>query len=319
MVTAHDEHEVVGALRAATGPVLVLGGGSNLVIADDGFPGTVVRIASQGRVATPAGDDVLLEVAAGEDWDALVARCVEDGLAGLECLSGIPGLVGATPVQNVGAYGQDVSQSVVAARVYDRDTDVVSTVTDCGFAYRTSLFKVQAPRWVVLSVTYRLTRSPSSRPVQYAELARVLGVDTGGVAPLADVREAVLSLRRSKGMVLDPSDPDTRSAGSFFTNPLLDPEQVTALRARGLDPPTYPDADGRVKVPAAWLIEEAGFWKGYGDGPAGISSKHALALVNRGGAHTSDLLLVARAVRDGVRDTFGVELAPEPVLVGVAL
>ncbi|MBK5305587.1 MAG: UDP-N-acetylmuramate dehydrogenase [Frankiaceae bacterium] len=319
MVTAYDEAEIVDALRSAIAPVLVLGGGSNLVVADDGVPGTVVRIASQGRSATADGDDVLLEVAAGEDWDALVAQCVADGLAGVECLAGIPGLVGATPVQNVGAYGQDVSQSVAAVRVYDRDADTVRTMTDCGFSYRTSLFKAQAPRWVVLSVTYRLARSAMSRPLRYAELARALGLETGGVAPLPDVRDAVLSLRRSKGMVLDPADPDTRSAGSFFTNPLLDPDQLTALRARDVDPPSYPEADGRVKVPAAWLIENAGFAKGYGAGPVGISTKHALALVNRGGARTEDLLVVARAIRDGVRDTFGVELVPEPVLVGVTL
>jgi UDP-N-acetylmuramate dehydrogenase len=319
MVTAYDEEEIVAALRAATGPVLVLGGGSNLVVADEGFPGTVVRIASQGRTASHDGDDVQLEVAAGEDWDALVATCVEEGLAGVECLAGVPGLVGATPVQNVGAYGQDVSETVVSVRVYDRSRDEVRTLTDCGFAYRSSRFKVEAPRWVVLSVTYRLTRSPQSRPVRYAELAGVLGVELGGTAPLPDVRDAVLSLRRRKGMVLDPNDPDTRSAGSFFTNPLLDAEQLDALRASGVEPPAYPEADGRMKVPAAWLIERVGFSRGDFDGPVGISSKHALALVNRGGARTEDLIRVARVLRDRVRETFGVELVPEPVLVGVSL
>lgn len=319
MVTAYDEGEVVAAIRDATGPVLVLGGGSNLVIADEGFPGTVVRIASRGRTVSGHGDDVLLDVAAGEDWDLLVTSCVEEGLAGVECLAGIPGLVGATPLQNVGAYGQDVSQSVVAVRAYDRSADVVRSITDCGFAYRTSRFKAQAPRWVVLSVTFRLTPTPLSRPVRYAELARELGAAPGSRAPLVDVRDAVLSLRRRKGMVLDPADPDTRSAGSFFTNPLLDPGQLAELRARGVEPPAYPEADGRVKVPAGWLIERAGFGKGYGDGPVGISTKHALALVNRGGARTTDLLRVARAVREGVRTKFGVVLLPEPVLVGVEL
>jgi UDP-N-acetylmuramate dehydrogenase len=319
MVTAYDEGEIVAALRGATGPVLVLGGGSNLVVSDAGFAGTVVRIASQGCSRVLDGDDVLVEVAAGESWDGLVAMCVDQHLSGVECLAGIPGLVGATPVQNVGAYGQDVAQTVMSVRAYDRETDRVQTLRDCGFAYRWSRFKAEAPRWVVLSVTYRLTSSASSRPVRYAELARVLGVEVGEGAPLAAVRDAVLSLRRGKGMVLDPDDADTRSAGSFFTNPLLTAAQLDALRERGAQPPTYAEADGRVKVPAAWLIERAGFGKGHFEGPAGISSKHTLALVNRGSARTEDLLRVARAVRDGVWTTFGVELVPEPVLVGVEL
>jgi UDP-N-acetylmuramate dehydrogenase len=297
----------------------VLGGGSNLVVSDDGFDGTVVRIASSGRTTNADGDVVRLEAAAGESWDDLVTWCVGEQLAGLECLAGIPGLVGATPIQNVGAYGQDVSETVVAVRAYDRTADEVRTLDDCGFAYRSSRFKAEAPRWVVLSVTYRLQRTTESRPVRYAELARALGVDVGQAAPLGQVRDAVLALRRRKGMVLDPNDVDTRSAGSFFTNPLLDPAQLDALRARGVEPPSYPESDGRVKVPAAWLIEQAGFAKGDFDGPVGISSKHALALVNRGDAHTADLVRVARAIRDRVRDLFGVELVPEPVLVGVQL
>src|SRR3954471_3538593 len=319
MVTAYDEDDIVAALREASGPVLVLGGGSNLVVSDDGFDGTAVRIASQGRTATQDGDDVLLEVAAGEDWDALVAGCVSEELTGFECLAGIPGLVGATPVQNVGAYGQEVAQTIRSVRVYDRTTDQVTTEADCGFAYRWSRFKAEPQRWVVLSVTYRLWRSSQSRPLRYSELATALGVSVGDTAPVRDVRDAVLALRRRKGMVLDPSDPDTRSAGSFFTNPLLDESQLAALRSHGVDPPTYPEADGRVKVPAAWLIERAGFGKGHFDGPAGISTKHTLALVNRGGARTSDLIRVAREVRDGVQATFGIELVPEPVLVGVEL
>jgi UDP-N-acetylmuramate dehydrogenase len=319
MVTVYDEDEAVEAVRGAAGPVLVLGGGSNLVIGDGGFAGTVVRIASRGRTTSYDGDDVRLEVAAGEDWDALVEWCVGEQLAGVECLAGIPGRVGATPIQNVGAYGQDVSETVVSVRAYDRDTDEVRTVDDCRFAYRSSRFKAEAPRWVVLSVSYLMARSTDSRPVRYAELARTLGIEVGGTAPLAEVRDAVLSLRRGKGMVLDPHDVDTRSAGSFFTNPLLQPEQLDALRARGAEPPSYPEPDGRLKVPAAWLIEQAGFGKGDFAGPVGISSKHALALVNRGGARTEDLLRVARAIRDGVRDRFGVDLVPEPVLVGVKL
>jgi len=314
MVTAYDEAEIVAALREAPGPVLVLGGGSNLVVADDGFPGTVVRIASRGQMTTRDGDHVLLEVAAGEGWDELVAQSVDRQLAGIECLAGIPGLVGATPVQNVGAYGQEVAQTIASVRAYDRAADEVVVIRDCGFAYRWSRLKAEAPRWVVLSVTYRLAvGAVRSQPIRYGELARALGVEVGRDAPLADVRDAVLSLRRSKGMVLEPTDPDTRSAGSFFTNPLLAPVDVPP------GAPSYPQPDGRVKVSAAWLIERAGFARGSFDGPVGISSKHTLALVNRGGATTADLLRVARAVRDGVRDRFGVELVPEPVLVGVEL
>jgi UDP-N-acetylmuramate dehydrogenase len=319
LVTAYDEAEVVSALRAATGSVLVLGGGSNLVVADAGFDGTVIRIASKGRSTEVLDEDVVLEVAAGEDWDALVAACVADQLAGIECLAGIPGLVGATPVQNVGAYGQDVSQSVVSVRAYDRTTDEVVSVTDCAFGYRWSRFKAEVPRWVVLSVSYQLSRSPLAAPIRYAELARMLGVELGARPPLADVRDAVLSLRRRKGMVLDPADPDSSSAGSFFTNPVLDSDQWKTLQGRAFDVPSYPEPDGRVKVPAAWLVERAGFGKGSFDGPIGISTKHTLALVNRGGATTEDLLRVARIVRDGVRVAFGVELVPEPVLVGVEL
>ena len=313
LVTAYDEAEVVEAVRTAEGPLLVLGGGSNVVLPDEGVEGTVVRIASHGVQVRDDGDAVLVEAAAGEDWDALVDRCVTERLAGLECLSGIPGSVGGTPVQNVGAYGQEVAQTIVSVRAYDRRTDRVEDLTDLGFAYRWSRFKADPERWVVLAVTYRLAPDPLSRPLRYPELARALGADVGDQAPLEHVRAAVLRLRRGKGMVLDPNDPDTRSAGSFFTNPLLDPAQVPD------GAPAYPEPDGRVKVSAAWLIEQAGFGKGAFDGPVGISSKHTLALVNRGGGTTEDLLRVARAVRDGVRERFGVELVPEPVIVGTTL
>lgn len=319
MVTAATDRELVQVLRSTEGPLLVLGGGSNLVVADAGFPGTVVRIASTGRRIRRHGQDVVLSVAAGEDWDQLVAFTVHSGLAGLECLSGIPGLVGATPIQNVGAYGQDVAQTVSSVRVFDRSTGQVRTVRDCGFGYRRSRFKDEAPRFVVLTVRFRLRRQQASHPLRYPELAGALGVAVGQSAPTREVREAVLALRRRKGMVLDPQDPDSRSAGSFFTNPMLDARQLQALRARGAEPPVFVQADGRAKVPAAWLIEHAGFRPGAFAGPVGISSKHALALVHRGGGTTADLLRVARSVRDGVRDTFGVELVAEPVLVGVRL
>ncbi len=321
LVTAYDEDSVVAVVRAADDagePLLVLGGGSNVVLPDEGFAGTVLRVAVHGLAAEPHGDRVHLTAAAGEEWESFVGLCVADRLVGVEALSGIPGLVGASVVQNIGAYGQDVSQTVVRVRAYDRDAREVVELSgaQCGFAYRHSTFKHTPDRWVVLSVTFDLGTGELSAPVGYAELARRLGVDVGERAPMSPVREAVLALRRGKGMVLDAADPDTRSAGSFFTNPLLTAEQAEALRARAADVPTWPEADGRTKVSAAWLIEHSGFAKGSFEGPVGISSKHTLALVNRGGGTTADLLRVARAVRDGVREAFGVELVPEPVVVG---
>jgi UDP-N-acetylmuramate dehydrogenase len=260
-------------------------------------------------------DGERLTVQAGEDWDPLVARCVAEGLQGFECLSGIPGSAGATPIQNVGAYGQDVSETVEWVRVYDREAGEVRTLAaaECGFDYRTSIFK-HRDRHVVLAVGYRLRESAESGPIRYAELARRLDVPIGGRAPLHAVREAVLALRRGKGMVIDPADPDSVSAGSFFTNPILTPERFAALPG---DPPAFPEPDGRIKTSAAWLIERAGFGRGHGDGRVGISGKHTLALVNRGGATTAELLALARRIAAGVRETFGVELVPEPVLVGV--
>jgi len=362
---AASDDQVVAAVRAADErgePVLVLGGGSNLVVADAGFPGTVVRVATSGIVTSPDGDSVVISVAAGEDWDAVVDWCIGSGLSGLECLSGIPGLAGATPIQNVSAYGQDVAERIVAVRAYDRRRDAVIELSnaDCGFGYRTSSFKRSATtvpvasaatgRFVVLEVTFRLARDPLSAPIRYAELARSLGIAEGGRVPLAAARAAVLRLRRAKGMVLDPADPDTRSAGSFFTNPVLDSDQFAALAktvAAGWGPevtvPRFAAEPGRVKVPAAWLIERAGFGKGYpgsgsarpdgrpsrgiagqgqpGQGQPGprISAKHTLALVNPGGASTAALLALAREIQDGVRETFGVELVSEPVLVGTTL
>jgi UDP-N-acetylmuramate dehydrogenase len=331
LVTAYDEAEVVSAVRRADAsgdPVLVLGGGSNVVLPDEGFPGTVVRIAARGLAARRDGDRVLLDASAGEDWDAFVELCVSERLVGVEALSGIPGTVGASPVQNIGAYGQEVAQTVTQVRAYDRRAQevVVLAAAECDFSYRHSAFKADPTRWVVLAVQLALEEGDLSGAVAYAELARSLGVELGDRVPLADVREAVLGLRRGKGMVLDAADPDTRSAGSFFTNPMLDPAAARAFRERvsarlGADvhAPQWPGQDGRVKVSAAWLIERAGFGKGHGDGPVGISRKHTLALVNRGGGRTADLVAVAREVRDGVHDAFGVQLVPEPVVVGGGL
>jgi UDP-N-acetylmuramate dehydrogenase len=262
-----------------------------------------------------------LVVEAGEPWDPFVAACVHDALAGVECLSGIPGSVGATPIQNVGAYGQEVAETIVAVRAYDRERDEVVDIEDCGFTYRSSVFKRTPNRWVVLQVTFALEASSLSKPVKYVELARTLGVEVGDRAPLADVREAVLGLRRKKGMVVDPDDPDSVSAGSFFTNPILSAEQLAEVERRaGERPPAWPQPDGTVKTSAAWLIERAGYARGYGD-PAtiAISSKHTLALTNRGDGSAAALLSLAREIRDGVQDRFGVALHPEPVLVNCSL
>ncbi len=314
LVVATDEDELVDAVRAvdaASEPLLVLGGGSNLVIADEGFAGTVVQVATSGIEVGSGGQ---VTAAAGEDWDAFVLRCVDEGRGGVEALSGIPGLVGATPIQNVGAYGQAVSETVTSVRVLDRRRGTVSAMSpdECYFTYRHSVFKGN-DRFVVLAVTYRLGGDGSSSTVRYAELAGRLGVEVGDQVPLADVRAAVLDLRRAKGMVLDKDDHDTWSAGSFFTNPILPAADVPA------DAPRWPEADGRVKTSAAWLIERSGFAKGYGAGRVQVSTKHTLALTNRGGASTADLVALAREIRAGVRDRFGIELANEPVLVGCSI
>jgi UDP-N-acetylmuramate dehydrogenase len=317
-VAATTDTQLLEALTAAERPILLLAGGSNLVVADEGFPGTVVQVATRGIER----DGDALHVAAGEPWDALVAHTVGEGLAGIEALSGIPGSVGATPIQNVGAYGQEVSDTIMSVRAFDRTTaeTVDLAPEDCGFTYRSSAFKRDPERYAVLRVSFALHASRSSRPIRYAELARALGVEVGETAPLLAVREAVLQLRRSKGMVLDANDPDTTSAGSFFTNPILDATAFAALRERaGENVPGFPEPDGRVKTSAAWLIDHAGFTKGYGN-PAGIaiSTKHVLALTNRGAGTTAELVALAQEIARGVEATFGVALHPEPVFVGHA-
>ncbi|MDF3290979.1 UDP-N-acetylmuramate dehydrogenase [Streptomyces silvisoli] len=328
LVTATTDEEVIETVRAADEsrtPLLVIAGGSNLVIGDDGFDGVVLRIATKGLVLNGAD----LELAAGENWSEAVARTVEAGLAGVECLAGIPGSAGATPIQNVGAYGQEVASTITEVIAYDRAArETVSLANEeCGFDYRHSRFKADPQRYVVLRVRYRLEDAGGlSAPIRYAEVASALGVAQGERAPAAQARDTVLKLRAGKGMVLDPEDHDTWSAGSFFTNPVLDQrtyeEFLDRVRARLGDdvrPPAYPAGGGHTKTSAAWLIDKAGFTKGYGTGPARISSKHTLALTNRGAATTEDLLALAREVRDGVRDTFGVTLVNEPVMVGVRL
>uniref|UniRef100_UPI0030F45464 UDP-N-acetylmuramate dehydrogenase n=1 Tax=Nocardioides sp. GXZ039 TaxID=3136018 RepID=UPI0030F45464 len=329
LVTATTEADLVEAVRAADEagePVLVLGGGSNLVVDDEGFAGTVVRVATTG-ITSDLPDDVdsacggaMVTVAAGEDWDGFVAHAVQRGWVGVEALSGIPGAVGSTPIQNVGAYGQEVAQTIARVRVYDRSSGGIRTFAgpDCGFGYRASRFKADrydaaGGRHVVLDVTFQLPLGTMSAPIAYAELARTLGVEQGQRAPLADVRAAVLGLRAGKGMVLDAADHDTWSAGSFFTNPIVPAADVPD------GAPAWPAGDGLAKTSAAWLIEHAGFGRGYGTGPARLSTKHTLALTNRGEASTADLLALAREIRDGVQAAYGLTLVPEPVLVGCAL
>jgi UDP-N-acetylmuramate dehydrogenase len=334
LVVVETADELVDAVREvddADEPLLVLAGGSNLVVADTGFEGTVVKVATTG-VAVDSADlcgGANVTVAAGEDWDGFVARAVEEGWSGIEALSGIPGSSGATPVQNVGAYGQEVAQTIARVRVWDRTQQQVRTMMtmDCRFTYRHSVFKA-TDRYVVIDVMFQLVLQSLSQPVRYADLAVQLGVRVGDLVPLGEAREAVLEQRRRRGMVLDAPDHDTWSCGSFFTNPVLGEADFDRLRERvasrlGADappPPAFPDGLGHVKTSAAWLIERAGFGKGFGlPGPAALSTKHTLAVTNRGSATTSDVLGLARTVRDGVHDAFGVTLVNEPVLVGATL
>jgi UDP-N-acetylmuramate dehydrogenase len=322
-VRAETQADVVTAQRWSLEHgvnMFVLGGGSNLVVADEGFDGIVVQIGLRGTAFVDRGDDTLITAAAGETWDDIVAAAVERGLSGLECLSGIPGSVGGTPIQNVGAYGQEVADTIESVVVIDRTDGRIAELTagECGFSYRMSRFKSRdAGRFIVFEVTFRLDRRtpiPTYPDViRYLESSRV-------VAPMvADVRQAVLAIRRRKGMVLDPGDADTRSVGSFFMNPVVPGatrEQVSSIA--GAAAPAFDLADGRVKLPAAWLIEHAGFHKGFADGCAGISTKHPLALVNRGGATARDMLRLAKRIKQQVADRFGVFLVPEPIFVGFA-
>jgi len=323
LVKARQESEILDALdwAAARGvPVRVLGGGSNVVVADEGLEALVIQIALRGREAREAAGTVDLTAAAGEPWDELVRHAVERGWAGLECLSGIPGLVGATPIQNVGAYGQDVSQTVTGLRAVDRSSRRVVTLaaSECRFGYRDSLFRsVEPDRFLVLDVTYRL-RAGGAPAVRYAELGRHLEGRGLSAPSLAQVRESVIEIRRAKSMVLDPGDPNRRSCGSFFVNPVLaaaDAARVAAL-AGDAGMPRWPEPDGRVKLSAAWLIERAGFRRGERAGAVGLSTRHTLAIVCHDGARAGDVAGFARRVRDGVAERFGVRLAPEPVFWG---
>jgi UDP-N-acetylmuramate dehydrogenase len=328
LVRVETEADLIDQVRTADEAgeaVFLIAGGSNVVIADEGVRATAIHVATHGtRTARTDDGRISLTVQAGEQWNAVVEAAAADRLAGIECLAGIPGTTGATPIQNVGAYGQEVASTITAVKTWDREAGEIVTLGpgECGFGYRNSRFK-REDRHVVLEVTFSLTPSEHSEPIAYAQLATALGVEVGQTAPLSDVRIAVHALRRAKGMVIDPSDPDSVSAGSFFTNPVLTEAAFEELEDRvagrfGPDDrlPTYPAPEGRVKTSAAWLIERSGFSRGYGEGPVGISSRHTLALINRGGATTAQLVALAHEIADGVEHTFGVELVPEPAFVG---
>ncbi|MEP6560842.1 MAG: UDP-N-acetylmuramate dehydrogenase [Nakamurella sp.] len=328
VASAQEIADVIGdADRAGTG-VLVLGGGSNLVVADEGIEVPLVRIGVRGITQHPAADgSTLVTIGAGEDWDDVVATLTEQGFGELATLSGIPGSTGATPVQNVGAYGTEIAELLDSVTLYDRRSGEIrrAAAKELDLGYRSSALR-GTDSAVIADITFRLTQRPVT--VRYAELARALTLQPGDTAPAKDVRTAVLDLRRKKGMVLDPDDPDTYSAGSFFTNPILGPAQAHAAQqaihvtlGEGTSYPSYPmTGTTDIKLSAAWLIERAGYFKGY-LGPGGrvaVSSKHTLALTNRGGS-TTDLLALAAEIRDGVRSAFGVTLHPEPLLIGVHL
>ena len=342
-VKATSEQEIIAAVRAADEAgdrVLIVGGGSNLLIADEGFDGTVVHVASQGieNIGNYSCGGANLRVQAGHSWDALVAYAVQQGFSGIEALSGIPGTVGATPVQNVGAYGAEVAQTISSVRTWDRETGGYKTFAnaDLQFSYRDSVLKQStvdgSPRYVVLTVDFQLPHGTLSAPIRYAELARQLGAEAGNRVEMTLLRETVLRLRAGKGMVLDAADRDTYSTGSFFTNPIVSAQAAAQLPQ---DAPRFPATtatgqpiEGMVKLSAAWLIQHAGFDKGFGlegksrniaGGRASLSTKHTLAITNRGGASTADVAAIARAVRAGVEESFGVRLVAEPVTVGFEL
>ena len=326
-LNAPDTEAVIDGLHwaAARGvPAFVMGGGSNLVVADAGFDGLVIRMQSRGVVYTPADDGVLVTAQAGEPWDGLVADTVARDLGGLECLSGIPGLTGATPIQNVGAYGQEVADTIRSVHALDRRTLTVVELpaAACAFGYRDSLFRRQPDRYVVLAVGFAL-RPGGAPQIGYAELAAALASTPR--PSLSAVRATVLRLRRNKSMVIDPADDNRRSVGSFFTNPIVSRAVAQNLAARLLtehliasatELPQFPTADGRIKLSAGWLIERAGIYKGLRAGAVGVSSKHALALVHHGGGSTTELLALAARVRRAVLDRFGITLSPEPIFLG---
>lgn len=321
-----DEDALVEAVRTTGEEILILGGGSNIVVADAGFAGSVVHVATRGITHEEIDGKSLLTVQAGEQWDDFVVHAIVKGLAGVECLSGIPGTVGAAPIQNIGAYGQDLAETLISVRAFDRRRDEIVELDAeaCEFDYRTSRFKREPDRFVVLSVGLALHPGDRSQPIEYEELAEKLGILPGETAPPVEIRKAVLALRRAKGMVLDPADPDTTSTGSFFMNPILSPEEFAELSTRvaarygpKIRVPHNPVDGGSIKVHAAWLIERAGFSKGYGGQTTiAISSKHALAITNRGEGTTAQVVSLAQEIAAKVKRTFGISLTPEPTFIG---
>lgn len=294
-------------------PVFILGGGSNLLVSDDGFPGLVIKVSLRGVVVESEDRYATVKVAAGEPWDSFVETATGNGWAGIECLSGIPGSTGATPIQNVGAYGQDVSETIIRVEALDRTTGRIVTFTnaECQFGYRASRFKNHEPgRYVVLNVTFRLERGGSAS-IRYPELQKYLDEHEVAIADLTSVRRAVIAIRKRKGMVIDPSDPDTRSDGSFFMNPIIHADELGEFGG-----PSFPAGDGLLKLSAAWLIENAGFTKGFRHGNVGLSSKHSLAIINRGGGTAAEVRELVELIQGRVRERFGVELHPEPNFIG---
>jgi UDP-N-acetylmuramate dehydrogenase len=319
-IEVHNEAEIIAALEAAgDSPVLILGGGTNVLVSDAGFAGTVIHITNSALVSeVDACSGATLTIGAGENWDEFVALTLERGFAGLETLSGIPGTVGAAPIQNIGAYGHEASEFITRVRTYDRSAKAIKTFTnnECGFEYRTSTFKRNPGRYIVLEVQFQLRQGEYSDPITYGELAKKLAIQVGEKASLGDVRAAVLELRASKGMLLNPDDRDSWSAGSFFTNPIISAEVAATLPA---DAPRWPLEDGRVKTSAAWLIENAGVAKGSAHGGARVSTKHVLALTNAGDATASDLVELAKSAQAKVYEKFAITLEPEVNLVGLSL
>ncbi|CAB4551620.1 MAG: UDP-N-acetylmuramate dehydrogenase [Actinobacteria bacterium] len=319
-IEASSEAEIISAIESCgDSQILIIGGGTNILVADSGFAGTVIRLSNNKTESEiDACSGATLTIGAGSDWDRFVASTITRGFAGLETLSGIPGTVGAAPIQNIGAYGHEVSEFITQVRTYDREKKAIKTFTnsECEFEYRNSIFKKNPERYVVISVQFQLRIGQESTPITYIELAKKLGINQGDKALVTQTRDAVIELRRSKGMILDRNDRDSWSAGSFFTNPIVSAEVAASLPEAA---PRWPASDGLVKVSAAWLIENSGINKGDASGGARISSKHVLALTNAGNATAEDLCTLARQVQQSVRKTFAIELTPEVNLVGVKL
>lgn len=319
-IEVSSEEEIVAAIESSEdSPILIIGGGTNILVADSGFAGTVIRLSNNKTESEiDACSGATLTIGAGSDWDRFVASTISRGFAGLETLSGIPGTVGAAPIQNIGAYGHEVSEFITQVRTYDREKKAIKTFTnsECQFEYRNSIFKKNPGRYVVISVQFQLRVGQESTPITYLELAKKLGINQGEKASVTDTRDAVIELRRSKGMILDRNDRDSWSAGSFFTNPIISAEVAATLPEAA---PRWAMSDGLVKVSAAWLIENSGINKGDASGGARISSKHVLALTNAGNATAADLCALAQQVQQSVRKKFAIELTPEVNLIGVKL